>query len=467
MDLQLSSIFLLYVKKVEINYVTPWKNNNPIFTTGSGFGVKINDKKYVLTNAHVVENSNFIEIITQSSDKRYIPDIIDISPEIDLALLYINDNDFWNNIVILELDEVPEKGENIKVIGFPSGGFNSSITEGIVSRLTNILYSKSIYNLVIQVDAAINPGNSGGPALNNKNKVIGVAFSHNIKGQNISYVIPSFIIIHYLNNIQKLGKFPGLCDLEIDTSSLENKYIREYYKLNGSGILVNNVDILGASGHILKINDIITKIDDIQINNDKTVYLNISSKNLEKIPYWHILRQKNSGDNVKLSIIRNNKNKTINFKIYPMIKKIVPLLSKDISNTYFIYGGLIFIPLNFWYMFKINKEYQTVLDDDKYDLLKYTNYIRTQLDEEIVILSSILQTRLTSGYNYENIRLIKINDKDIKNLKDVHNICMSINDDFVKFEFENNKIIILNRKLSHEQSEQISQQYLKVKHEHI
>ena len=284
--------------------------------------------------------------------------------------------------------------------------------------------------------------------------------------------------MHYLKNIEISGKFPGLCDLEIQVSLLENQALRNYYKLETSetsGMLVSNVNIIGASGHLLKINDIITHIDDIPINNDHTVYMNIitsiniknNKQNLEKIPYWHIIRQKYAGENIKLSIIRNYKNKILNFKIYPMAKKLIPSLSKEISDKYYIFGGLIFMALNLWYLFRSNGTGGLEFDDDKYNLIKYIDEYPTYMDEEIVILSTILQTQLTSGYKYEDIRLLKINDIKILNLKQAHDICISNSDNFVKFEFENNKIIILDNKQAKAQSEQISQQYLRVNHEYI
>ena len=89
-----------------------------------------------------------------------------------------------------------------------------------------------------------------------------MAFSHNIKGQNISYVIPSFIIKHYLDDITKFGHFLGVCSLDIEVSTIENISLRKYYldDISFSGIFVDKVNPIGSVGHLLKSGDIIHKI---------------------------------------------------------------------------------------------------------------------------------------------------------------------------------------------------------------
>lgn len=466
-----SSVFRLFVKKIEPDYINIWNTGKRLNSTGSGFGIIINNDKFIMTNAHVVDNSNFIECVKYNSDHRYILDIVDIAYELDLALLRVDDNNFWNDIEILNLSIPPNKGSSIKVIGFPQNGENASITKGVISRLIPIIYNKSTLNLAIQVDSAINPGNSGGPVFDNNNSVVGIAFSHSNKGQNICYIIPSFIINYYINIKKLFNNFPGICDLEIETSNL-NSQLRLYYLSNNlshiTGILVNKVNPIGNVGHLLKQGDIIYKIDDIIIYDDGLIYVNqyviqnFISDNVEKVPYWHLLRLKKPNDKTTITIVRNKKLLTLEFKINCTKKKLIPSLSSDISRKYYIYCGLIFIPLNLWYLFDGD-----LMDIKKYNLLKYLDEIPDKPSDEIIIIVDILQSHLTSGYKLNSVRLTNINDKKINNLMDVYNICENNSDDFIKFEFENNKIIILQTDNSKNISESISQKYFKLPYNNL
>jgi S1-C subfamily serine protease len=465
----LSSVFNIYVNKVEPDYLNIWYSGNRSYLSGSGFGIVIQAKKYILTNSHVVEYSNYIECIKYNSDKKFTLKIYDDAPEIDLALLTVNDNiydEFWEEVPILKIVSPSNRGEPIHVVGFPLGGLNPSITKGIISRIIPFLYNYSVLNLAIQVDSAINPGNSGGPVFNDNNEIIGVAFAHNIKGQNMCYIIPSFFITHYIQSIIKFKSFPGICNLDIITSNLENTCINEYY-LNEkkSGILVTKINPVGSVGHLLKCNDIIHSIDSIPINSEQTVLIenykivSIPSEYTEKIPYWHILRLKHPGDLVKLVITRNKKEKIIEFKIGPMAKELIPSLINDISRKYYIFAGLIFIPINYWYLIKINEQNNSIKRNISF---KYLELYPESSDEEIVFISGILESKKTSGYYLDNLRLIKIDDTIITNLTQVYNLCENSKNKFIKFEFENNQIIILDTTDSKEISESLSRYYLNI-----
>lgn len=486
-------VFQIFVKKIEPDYYNIWNSGKRYNAVGTGFGIIIKEKKYIVTNSHVVRFGYFIECSKYNSDKKFQLKLFDIANEIDLALLEPLDLEFWDSIPILEIAIPPAKGEEILVIGFPQGGNNPSITKGIISRIIPVLYSRSILNLAIQVDSAINPGNSGGPVLNLKKQIIGIAFSHNSKGQNICFIIPSIILNYYKEAIIKFGKFPGVCDLELTVENLTNINMQKYYKLQDNtlnsssenknleksdnnqtiitGIFVEKVNPVGNLNHLIENEDIIISIDDILINNDQMIYMENyqivnSSTNFEKIPYWHILSMKYPGDNVKLEIIRKGKKKIINFTIDVIKNKLVPSLNVDLK--YYIAGGLIFAPLNMYYLYKPN-ENQNNLDINKMDLFKYLIQYPEIVNQQIIILIDILPTSWTTGYNLSNIRLLKINDRIINNIVDVYNILekeSTKNENFVKFEFENNKIIILHTEAL-KLSSKISLEYLKTTYTNV
>ena len=88
--------------------------------------------------------------------------------------------------------------EQVLVVGYPTGGDNTSITSGVVSRVEVTQYVHAASHLMaIQIDAAINPGNSGGPALRG-DVVVGVAFQNLPHADNIGYIIPLPVVRRFL-----------------------------------------------------------------------------------------------------------------------------------------------------------------------------------------------------------------------------------------------------------------------------
>src|SRR5262249_36042458 len=164
-----------------------WTKHSP--QEASGTGVVI-DGKRILTNAHVVLYASqlFVESY-QSSDK--LPAKVEaVSPGIDLALLRLEDQSFFEKRPPLSrISALPEVKETVLVYGYPQGGSALSITKGIVSRIEFTGYNEGTSGVRVQIDAAINPGNSGGPALVD-GKMIGLIFSKLTQADNIGYIIP-------------------------------------------------------------------------------------------------------------------------------------------------------------------------------------------------------------------------------------------------------------------------------------
>ena len=169
---------------------------------GSGFVI---GKNLVVTNKHVVSNTQAKFHITTSDKKTY--NITDISrdPLNDIAILKID----TNNLQPIELGDSSRLrlGQLVIAIGTPLGEFPNTVTTGIISGLGRGITAGSPFegfverlDNVIQTDAAINPGNSGGPLIDSKGEVIGVNTAVSEGGQNIGFAIPVNIIQDLLKN---------------------------------------------------------------------------------------------------------------------------------------------------------------------------------------------------------------------------------------------------------------------------
>ena len=140
---------------------------------GTGSGVIINDKGYIVTNNHVIDNADEVEV-TLYNNQSYKATVIGTDPTTDLALLQIK-ADNLKTMSLVNSDDV-EVGEWVLAVGNPLG-LNSTVTAGIVSakaRNIHINADKFAVESFIQTDAAINPGNSGGALVNLDGNLVGI-----------------------------------------------------------------------------------------------------------------------------------------------------------------------------------------------------------------------------------------------------------------------------------------------------
>src|SRR5262245_17806416 len=183
----------------------PWTKQAPRESTGTGV---IIDGKRILTNAHVVLYASQVQVQANQSGDKFSATVEAIAQGIDLAVLKLEDETFFDGRVPLpRATKLPAVKDSVMVYGFPTGGTTLSITKGIVSRIDFTLYNYPTSGLRIQIDAAINPGNSGGPAVDD-NKMIGLAFSRLGGGDNIGYIIPCEEVELFLKDIAD-GRYDG------------------------------------------------------------------------------------------------------------------------------------------------------------------------------------------------------------------------------------------------------------------
>lgn len=188
--------------------VHAYNKNNVILKQGSG--VVLNDKGYVVTNYHVLEGCDRIEILHNNEIVPYA-DIIGIDVEKDILILKIKAKKF--PAIKLGDSEKLNIGQRIYAIGSPLG-FENTISEGIISGLRSYTeYEKNF----IQITASISPGSSGGAVVNDKGELIGISTSTMKEGQNLNFAIP-------INDV-----------LRVETSSygLDNSYKEFEYFAKG------------------------------------------------------------------------------------------------------------------------------------------------------------------------------------------------------------------------------------------
>jgi Do/DeqQ family serine protease len=262
---------------------------------GSGSGVIISPDGYIVTNNHVIENSNEIKVIL--NDKRtYDAKVFGFDYQTDLAVVKIDATDLsflqFGNSDNLRIGEWVVAGGN-------PFNLNSTITAGIVSakaRNLNLLQRQYAVESFIQTDAVVNPGNSGGALVNIAGELIGINTAIATQTgayEGYAFAIPSNIVKKVLEDIMKFGKVQrGLLGVQIGEVTQEVAKNNDLDKIQG--VLVAAVlDNSAAEEAGIKKNDIIIKV------NDKTVN---STPELQEL-----ISLNRPGDKVKLLVLRKGK----------------------------------------------------------------------------------------------------------------------------------------------------------------
>jgi serine protease Do len=267
---------------------------------GSGF---IIDKGgYILTNNHVVENAEEIQV-TLPEGKKFEAKIVGRDPKTDIALIRIDAGTPLTPLPLGDSDQA-EVGDWVLAIGCPFG-LGNTVTAGIVSAKYRKIGSGP-YDDFIQTDASINPGNSGGPLLNTKGEVIGIntaIFSQSGGSIGIGFAVPINMAKDLLPQLKKGEVVRGWLGVSIQkvTPDLADKFGLAEAK----GALVSDVTQGGPADKAgIVRGDVIVSFDGKEI------------KTMADLPY--IVGGTPVGKTVKVEIIRKRENKSLEVKVGEM-----------------------------------------------------------------------------------------------------------------------------------------------------
>lgn len=170
-----------------------------------------------------------IKVKRRGSDTKFVAKLLSVGQECDVACVTVEDPEFWAGLEPVAFGDLPRLQDSITVIGYPIGGDTMSVTSGVVSRIEVTSYVHGASELLgIQVDAAINSGNSGGPAFNDRGQCVGIAFQSlkNEDIENISYVIPTPVITHFITDYERNGLYTGFPTLGVEWQKMESAVCR-------------------------------------------------------------------------------------------------------------------------------------------------------------------------------------------------------------------------------------------------
>jgi S1-C subfamily serine protease len=347
----------------------------------------------------------------------------------------------------------------VETYGYPVGGQRISSTKGVVSRIefNQYMHSGVDYHLTVQTDAAINPGNSGGPVIQD-NKVAGVAFQNLSKMDNISFFIPTEIVHHFLSDLED-GAYDGYPDLGIQTVNMQNPAARLKAMMDEkeTGVRIDLVNPDTSSDGYLFEGDVILNAEGHDIANDGTVDL----KGL-RLNFGVLIDRNQVGDSTELTVLRKGE------KVKVAIPMKSPLKEQRYANIYdqlpryYVYAGLVFIPLNRESINLLGSGIQTIAD---YNLLYEYLFKNLEHPEEKKDEPVILLRRLDHSVNADmawdkNLVVDKVNGRPINRLEDLIVSIETNTDQFHVIEFGyQGRFVVLDRAAADLANTDILEQY--------
>jgi S1-C subfamily serine protease len=443
------SVVKIYTTYRQPDYYQPWQMSAEGSLSGSGC---IIEGRRILTNAHVVANSVFVQVRKSGDPGRYAAEVEFIGNDTELAVLRVRDKAFFEDAPPLPLGELPRRRDKLEVYGYPEGGDELSVTEGVVSRVEVTEYTHSGRSLLtFQTDAAINPGNSGGPIIKD-GKVVGVSFQTLTEAQNVAFAVPAPLIARFLEDVRD-GTYHGVPDLGIRWDSVENYAKREFLRMKPGvgGIRVSEVVYDSSAWGKLKPDDILLEVGDTPIADDGT----ISLRRGERLLFTHLVTRMQVGQEVKLTVLRDGKEMEVPVVLRPP-SALVPGPAYGQRPSYFVYAGLVFTPLTRNYI-ETWEDYKDVPTELKY---LTEEGLPTSERRQVVLISHVLADPVNEGYHeYGNLVVATINGRRIGSLRDVVEAFRQPQGGFDVIQTESRLLLVIDAAEARETSPQILARY--------
>ncbi len=358
----------------------PYGNMNRMPMETSGSGVILSSDGYIVTNNHVVENADEIEVVLNDNSS-FTAELIGRDPSTDIALLKIDTKE----LPVLSYGNSDELkvGEWVLAVGNP---FNlmSTVTAGIVSakgRNINLLDINSAIESFIQTDAAVNPGNSGGALVNIKGELVGIntaIASMTGSYSGYSFAIPVSIVKKVVADLMEYGTVQRAL-LGVSIQDIDSKLASELKINKIEGVYVMGVnDGSAAKDAGIKEKDIILDINKVKVNKVSELQEQISKHR--------------PGDKISVLVKRGND-----------IKELVVTLKNNMGTTSFVNKETASV---------LGANLQVVSDDEK-SKLKITNGVK---------IVELMPGKLLRAGVQKDFIIVEINNSKINGVEDVQDI---------------------------------------------
>lgn len=306
---------------------------------GQGSGVVLTDDGYVLTNNHVIDGADKVEVAFDDTGRKYAAAVVGRDPQTDLAVLKIESKEKFP-AAILGDSGLLMPGDTVLAVGNPFG-LSKTVTSGIVSAIgrTNLNLTAGGYENFIQTDASINPGNSGGALVDNRGHVVGIntaIFSRSGGNVGIGFAIPVNMAVDIADRLISDGSVDRAY-LGVMLGPLTSE-LAVALGVEQSGVLVNDVmaDTPAAKAGIEN-GDVITHFNGKAVNDVSKLRFSVGASR--------------PGDTGEFTVLRDGKEKIINAELGRLPNQEVaqsggqPLQESKTTESQFL-DGVKIAPLN-------------------------------------------------------------------------------------------------------------------------
>ncbi|CAM4355169.1 S1C family serine protease [Paenibacillus tarimensis] len=290
----------------------PETNNGSQFVpSGLGSGFFFDETGYILTNQHVIGNSEQIKVTVQGYDQPLEAKLLGSSYELDLAVLKVEGDKAFPTLKLGDSSAI-NIGDWVVAIGNPNG-FDHTVTVGVLSakeRPITIPDTEGTrnYEHLLQTDASINPGNSGGPLINLNGEVIGINTAVSTQAQGIGFAIPTSTILEVLDNLKNNKEIPKepVPFIGATLGDMNEQIAAELGLETTKGSIVSNITYKSPAYIAdLRQYDVITGMDGKDYDTKEGLIAAIKKKNVGDSVTLHVIR---NGQKIDLDVVIGNKN---------------------------------------------------------------------------------------------------------------------------------------------------------------
>ncbi|MCF6365806.1 MAG: Do family serine endopeptidase [Bacteroidales bacterium] len=363
---------------------SPYGHRMPQMASGSG--VIMSADGYIVTNNHVIENANNIEIVL-NDNRTFSAKLIGRDPATDIALVKIEAENLptipYGNSDALKV------GEWVLAVGNPFN-LTSTVTAGIVSakeRNINLLRQKQQYAIesFIQTDAAVNPGNSGGALVNTNGELVGIntaIASQTGSYTGYSFAVPVTIVKKVVSDLMEYGTVQRAL-LGINIKDVDSKIAEELDLEKPEGIYVVNVNTGSAAEDAgIKIKDVIIKINETKVEKVSELQEQIS--------------RFSPGDKIDVWVLRNNK-----------LKKFLVELKNSLGTTDVVNKNIIDV---------LGASFTEISDSQKKDLNIESGVVVTDLQAGKLMRAGVKEGFIITHINRDPVDSPKEIEDILKNI---------------------------------------------------
>lgn len=399
------SVVKVFTTAQSIDYYEPWKPGAEIQLQGCG---TILPGQKILTTAHMVNKGNYIEIQKFGETKRYVAKVEQVGYDLDLALLSVEDPDFFTDTKAVEFGELPGPGAKLVI----QGGDELSIKEDAVSNMEMVMGNESGREVpALLTNGAIDGANNGCPVFSD-GKFVGIPFDCSGKPDKTGSIIPINVIQRFFKGIAGGRSYDSVPDLGFYTQDLENPTLRDYFKISPkqTGEIITKIFYGGSADGVLNVGDVLTGIDGNPVDDQGYIHL----PKIGRVPECYLATFYLTGEKISMDILRDGQPLKIQMPL-KAISQLMPDRQDNRHPTYFVMAGFVFVPLTFNYYATASWE---SFKPELQDLLFHG--LRSEQQKQVVLISHVLPHAINKGYDkLTNVLVTKVNGRPITDMKDL------------------------------------------------